>query len=222
MKNAAIVTILGLFLSGCSYTNLLPAAPSPLPPPPTATATVYVTPTETATITPTQPTPTFTSTPTLIYLNGRPAPSLTPTAPATLWVVLSETPTVVAAQPLLGNGPFSTILVSGKQLYWGSCEPSSVKVTIKLVDGVAALGVVIALRLQDVTTGDTTPWGGDAIMDKQGNGVFTYTLTPKSFEHYRDYMKAWGQYQFIAYKAGLEHVGSSTVYLNNLTIEPCP
>jgi hypothetical protein len=220
-----MIAVLGLLISGCSYTDftrLLPAVPSPLPPPATATPTIYLAPTKTAAFTPTQPTPTFTSTPTLIYLNGRPAaPSLTPDATTAPAVLLSSTPTD-AAQPLLGNGPFSTILVSGRQLYWGSCEPSAIKATVKVAPEVGAFGVLIMLRLKDTKTDDTTDWGGGAIMDKQGNGVFTYTLTAKSFTHYRDYLKAWGQYQFVAYDANLHRLGGSAEYLSNLTIEPCP
>src|SRR5512135_80838 len=179
MKRArliAAVCIVCLLSSGCSYTDImapLPATATAVPPTLTPTATVYMTPTETPTITPTQPTPTFTSTPTLIYPNGTPLPTATFTPPPTqyLFATASLTP---AAQPLVGNGPFSSILVSGPKLFWGSCEPSSVKMTVKLMDGVSAVGVVIALRLQSTSSTDKTPWGGDAIMDKQGGGIFTY------------------------------------------------
>jgi hypothetical protein len=224
MKSVALLVVFGFLLSACSYTDLIPAAPSPLPPAPTATATVYVTPTSTPTITPTQPTPTFTFTPTLIYLNGQPAPSLTPSAEPTLWVatgVVTLSPTI-PPQPLLGNGPFSSILVPGPKLFWGACEPSSIKATVKVADGVPAHTVLIFLRLQDTNSPDTTQWGGGAIMDRQDNGVFTYDLTAKSFEHYHDYLKAWGQYQFVALDSHLQRIGASNQYLNNLTIEPCP
>ena len=227
MKKAgliALVSLVCLISSGCSFTDimaLLPATPTQIPPTLSPIATVYLTPTETPTITPTQPTPTFTLTPTLIYPNGTPPPTLTWTPPATLYV-LSTASATAAPEPLLGNGVFSSILVSGPKILWGSCEPSSVTMTVKLMDNVSAVGVIIELRLQDPTTLDTTPWGGGAIMDKKGDGVFTYTLTAKSFEHYRDYKQAWGQYQFVAYTTGLRHVGSSQIYLNNLTIAPCP
>jgi hypothetical protein len=224
MRIFALMTLIALTVSGCSYTDilaLLPATPTSAPPTSTPTATVYMTPSETATITPTQPTPTFTLTPTLIYLNGTPIPSATITPPATIYVVASQSPSP-APQALLGNGPFSTILVSGQQLNWGGCEPSSVLATVKLADGVAAAGVMIMLRLQDVQTGEHTSWGGGAIMEKQGGGVFTYTLTAHSFTHYREFQKAFGQYQFVAYDRNLQRVGASTEYLSNLTISLCP
>ncbi len=223
MRIARLIAIPGVLvlLAGCSYTDLIPAAPATVTPPPSATATVYMTPTDTPTITPTQPTPTFTTTPTLIYLNGTPVPSSTATPESTLYVVPSETPTIVVL-PLLGSGPFSTVLVSDKLLFWGNCQPSSVTATVKLADSASAFGVLIFLRLADTKTGDTTPWGGGAIMDKVGDGVFSYSLTAKSFSHYREYLQAWGQYQFVSYDANLHRVGASTQYLNNLTVAPCP
>lgn len=221
MKIAVFVALVGLLLSGCSYSDVISQfVPTNPPPPPTATATVYRTPTETPTITPTQPTPTFTLTPTLIYPNGTPVPSSTPSPFPSLFILGTQSPTA-AAQPLLGNGPFTTILMPGNQLFWGSCEPNTLNVTVKLAENVKAVGVVMALRLEDTNTKERTGWG-QAIMDKQGGGVFTYVLTAKAFTHYREYKRAWGQYQFIAYTSGLVHVGESQVYLNNLTIAPCP
>ncbi len=225
MKKVAAIAVLILLLSGCSYadfTKLLPAAPTPLPPPDTATPTVYMTPTETPTITPTQPTPTYTTTPTLIYLNGVPAATDTQTPPATLWVLATATPSLEGTSSLVGNGPFSTILVPGKQLLWGSCEPSVIKVTVKVQDSVPAHTVLIFLRLKDTNSNDTTTWGGGAIMDRQGGGVFTYNLTAKAFEHYHDYMRAWGQYQFVALDNHLDRLGASSQFLDTLTIAPCP
>ena len=222
MKKAVLIAALILFLSGCSYTDLLPKAPTPLPPASTATPTVYMTPTETPTITPTLPTPTFTLTPTLIYLNGVPAMTDTQTPPATLWVLATATPSVEGQSVLVGNGPFSTILVPGKQLFWGTCDPSVLKVTVKVQDGVPAHTVLIFLRLKDTKSNDTTTWGGGAIMDRQGGGVFTYNLTAKSFEHYHDYMQALGQYQFVALDIHLNRIGASSQFLDNLTIAPCP
>ncbi len=227
MKKAvliALICVFGVVSTGCSYTDimkLLPATPTAVPPTMTPTATIYMTPTETPTVTPTQPTPTFTLTPTMIYPNGTPLPTDTETPEPTLYIMASASATE-APQPLVGNGPFSAVVVSGSKLFWGTCEPSSVTVTVQLMSGVPALGVIIELRLQDVTTQETTQWGGGAIMDNKGNGVFTYTLSAQNFEHYREFKQAWGQYQFVAYKKVLVHVGSSQLYLNNLTIAPCP
>ncbi|MGE5074157.1 MAG: hypothetical protein ACM3MF_12070 [Anaerolineae bacterium] len=220
----ALMLLTAVLLSGCSYTDilaLLPATPTSAPPTSSPTATVYLTPTETPTITPTLPTPTFTLTPTLIYPNGTPVPSATITPPPTAFILASQSPTA-AAQPLLGSGPFSTILVSGQKLNWGGCEPSSVTATVKLADGVPAAGVLIMLRLQDVAGTEHTSWGGGAIMAKQGGGVFSYTLTPESFTHYREFKAAYGQYQFVAYDRNLQRLGASTEYLSNLTISRCP
>lgn len=223
MNKLRLSLLICALLSGCSYSDItsLIATETPLPPPPTETATVYVTPSTTPTITPTQPTPTFTLTPTLIYLNGTPVPSATVTPMNTPYLPPRSSATP-GSQPQVGNGPFTSITVSGSQLMWGGCEPSSVQATVKVTAGVPAAVVTIWLRLQSVSTGETTQWGGGAIMDKKGGGVFTYTLVPSNFEHYREFPKAWGQYQFVASDARLQRLGASGLFLNSLTISQCP
>ncbi|HEX8991124.1 MAG TPA: hypothetical protein VF784_05550 [Anaerolineales bacterium] len=223
MKKLGFFLLIGLLLSGCSYADItrLLATETPTVPPPTATATVYVTPSNTPSITPTQPTPTFTLTPTLIYPNGTPLPSATVTPMNTPYLQPKSISTT-GSQPQVGNGPFASITVSGSQLLWGGCEPSSVRATVKVAPGVPAAVVTIWLRIQSVSTGETTAWGGGAIMDRKDNGNFTYTLTPANFEHYREFPKAWGQYQFVASDARLHRLGASGLFLNNLTISQCP
>ncbi len=224
MKRAGLVIIVGLLLSGCSYTDvmkLLPATTTPAPPTLTPTATVYMTPTDTPTITPTQPTPTFTPTPTMIYPNGTPPPTMSLT-PLPTQFGLAEGSATLPVQPLIASGPFSAIRVSGSQLLWGGCEPSSITASVTVQPGIAVYFVTMWLRLQDVSTGERTEWGGGAIMDKQGGGVYTYTITAKNFEHYREFAKAWGQYQFVVSDRQLNRLGASMPYLSSLTISRCP
>ncbi len=224
MKRAGLIVIVSLLLAGCSFadvTKLLPATATPAPPTLTPTATVYMTPTETPTITPTQPTPTFTSTPTMIYPNGSPVPTLTFTPPATQFIFSTGSATL-PVQPIAGSGPFAAILVSGSQLLWGGCEPSSINASVKVQAGIPVAVVTMWLRLQDVSSGEQTAWGGGAIMNKEGDGVFSYTLTAKNFEHYREFAQAWGQYQFVASDKALKRLGASATYLNSLTISRCP
>jgi hypothetical protein len=117
---------------------------------------------------------------------------------------------------------FTTILISGGSIYWGDCEPSSVKITAHITNLANIRVVTIWLRLANKTTGDTTDWGGGAIMNDEGQGNFTYTLTAKSFSHYREYINAWGQYQLVASDINLQRIGASAQYLNNITVAPCP
>ncbi len=223
MKKLPFLLLIGLLLSGCSYADITSflATQTPPPPPPTETATVYMTPSNTPTITPTMPTPTYTLTPTMIFPNGTPLPSATVT-PMNTPYLLPKSGATAGTPPQVGNGPFASITVSGSQLLWGGCEPSSVQASVKVASGVPAAVVTIWLRLQSVSTGETTQWGGGAIMDKQGGGVFTYTLVPANFEHYREFPKAWGQYQFVASDSRIHRLGASGLFLNNLTISQCP
>ncbi len=224
MKKVGIVALIGLLLTGCSYTDIMNLLTTPtVPPLPTDTATIYVTPSDTPTITPTLPTPTFTLTPTLIYPNGTPVPTFTVTPLATPYIVASPIATTgPLPMPGIDKGPFASIVVSGSQLKWGGCEPSSVTATVKVSPGIPAAVVTMWLRLQDVSSGETTDWGGGAIMNKQGGGVYTYNLTAENWEHYREFTRAWGQYQFVASDSQLHRLGGSGLYLNSLTISHCP
>jgi hypothetical protein len=221
MKSIILFTVVSLLLTGCSYTQFLPATATI--PVPTATATIYSTPASTATITPTQPTPTFTNTPTLVYLNGSPTPSEIPLGTSTLYVIPSITPTDTIAPLLVPDGPFARVLLSGNKIFWGACEPTSVLVTVHVVDSVPAKKVLMFLRLEETRAGgNSTEWGGGADMDSQGHGDFTYQLTAKSFSHYNEFTSAWGQYQFVAFDANLGRLGASKQYISDLTISACP
>ncbi len=221
MKSASLIVVLSLLLSGCAYSVSMFLPATPTSPPPTATETAFMTPTETASITPTQPTPTFTDIPTLIYTEGTPTPSGTPNPTGTLYTLPTTTGSPIVLTPE-DHSLFTSIAVSGTRLFWGSCEPASAKVTVQVADPVRVREVTIWLRLKSTKTNDTTEWGGGAIMDNHNNGTFTYTLTAKNFSHYRDYLSAWGQYQFVARDAQKVRVGASAQYLNNLVVAPCP
>ena len=222
MKAYRFIPILCMFLSGCSYAILFPPTPTHHPPAASATPTTIITSTWTSTITPTLPTPTFTSTPTLIYLG--PSATIGP-ATDTPGSIFSPTPTFTETPPVVTipqDSFFTTIAVSGDHIFWGACEPSSVKLTTHINDLSKVHAVTVWLRLENKTTNDTTEWGGGAIMDDDGQGNFTYTLTAKSFSHYREYLNAWGQYQLVASDRSLSRIAGSAQYLNNITVGPCP
>lgn len=219
------ILCLCMLLSACSYPGidaLLPATPTHQPPSATPTNTVYVTSTLTPSITPTLPTPTFTETPTLIYNGPTPAPSDTPLATSTVGLLVTPPTDIPLADQPQASSLFTAILVSGNQLFWGSCEPNYLKVSVHVTDARKVHTVLLELSLKDVKTGEITDWGGGAIMDSDGKGTFTYTLTAQNFEHYRDYAKAWGRYQVVAFDSGMKRLGGSALYLNSIVIAPCP
>ena len=175
MRKAIWTIVVPLMIVACSVSDVTSLISTPQPAP--ATNTPYVTLTAAPSVTPTLPTPTFTLTPTLIYPNGRPAPSFTPSPAATLWSVPTQTGTLlptsaVTVVPTVASGPFSSILVPGGQLYWGPCEPASMKVSVKLKEGIHAAGVVMALRLQDSATGYQTDWS-TVDMTKEPSGLYS-------------------------------------------------
>lgn len=225
MKFHRLIPLFCVILSGCSYTDLF--APTIIAPAkgPSATATGVITPTWTSTFTPTLPTATFTGTPTLIYL--RPSPTIISTdySSGTPGSIFSPTPTSSETPPAVTipqNGIFTIIKISGDHVLWGACEPSFVKITTHIEDQKNIHTVTVWLRLANKKTGDTTEWGGGAIMNDEGQGNFSYTLTAKSFSHYREFLDAWGQYQLVASDRNLQRISGSSQYLNSLTVSPCP
>jgi hypothetical protein len=235
MIKKRLIPLLSLFLSGCAFPvfgNANATNPQALI---EVTASQVVTPAQTATLVPTLPTSTFTGTPTLIYLDPTPSMTAEGISTETLSPVLVATETLatisVTNQNITGTPPlqtvpknslFTSIAVSGGRILWGVCEPSFVKVTAHIDDLTKVHIVTIWLRLANKTTGDTTDWGGGAIMNNDGKGNFAYTLTAKSFSHYREYIDAWGQYQLVASDRNLDRIGASAQYLNNLSVAPCP
>ena len=170
MKFYRIIPLFCVILSGCSSTILF--APTPISPAqaPSASATVIMTPTWTSTFTPTLPTPTFTSTPTLIYFGPSPTIISTYYLTGTPGSIFSPTPTSSETPPVLTvpqNGIFTTIGISGDHVFWGACEPSFVKIITHIDDLSNIHTVTIWLRLANKKTGDTTEWGGGAIMDNE-------------------------------------------------------
>lgn len=217
MKKASFLLVLSLLLSSCSAMPLFPPTSTPAPPTATFTLTVYVSPTVTPSITPTQPTPTFTDTPTLIYSGPTPTPSSTPQPTGTIGLLITE----VSVQGTPESGLFTSIQISGNQIFWGSCKQTFVTFKAHVIDPKAQL-VTIWLRLQDKNSDESTDWGGGAIMDGDGNGTFTYILTYKNISHYSEFKSAWVQYQLVASDKKLNRIGATRLYLNNLSIAPCP
>jgi hypothetical protein len=225
MKVFRLIPLLCIFLSGCSYSFLF--APTPTNPPlaPSATPTEILTPSSTSTITPIPLTATFTETPTLIYLGPSPTTAGTDSPTGTPGSIFSPTPTSTETPPVLTipqNSFFKTITISGDHILWGACEPSSVKITAHINDISNVHTVTLWLRLENKKTGEATEWGGGAIMNDEGNGDFTYNVTAKSFNHYREFTDAWGQYQLVASDRSLARIAGSSQYMNNLTVSACP
>jgi len=220
MKKIALIFTLVLMLPACSVsdvTNILSPLFTPTPAP-LATSTVYLTPSDTPTITATLPTPTFTDTPTLIGAGPSATPSLTETSTSAF---ISSTG--------VGNSPltpqyvgFTMVQISGNILRWGGCEPSSITFTAHVVDPISETGVLLFLGLKNPTTGESTKLQAGAIMNGDKTGTFTYVVTVKNITDYQDFPGAWLQYQLVATDNSHQRVGWTQVYLNSITISPCP
>ena len=220
MKKIALIFTLVLLLPACSVldvTNILSPLFTPTPAP-LATSTVYLTPSDTPTITATLPTPTFTDTPTLIGAGSSATPSVTETPTSVFSSSIGGTNSLLTPQ----NMGFTMVQVSGNILRWGSCEPTSITFTAHVVDPVTETGVLLFLGLKNPTTGESTGLKGGAIMNGDKTGTFTYIVTVKNITDYQDFPGAWLQYQLVATDSSHHSVDRTQVYLNSITISPCP
>jgi hypothetical protein len=235
MNKKRLIPLFSLLLSACTYpvlVNVNATNSRVLVPETTNQASSK---SQIPTIIPTLPTATFTETPTLIYMDPTPAITTTDISTETLIPILIPTetlePVFASTQDITGTAPidtipknslFTTITISGGRVFWGACAPSFVKISAHITDLSKIYIVTLWLRLANKTTGDTTDWGGGAIMTDDGKGNFAYSLTAKSFSHYREYIDAWGQYELVASDRYLNRIGASAQYLNNLSVAPCP
>ncbi len=224
MKKIALISVLMLMLSACSLpgaSNILAslATPTQLP---SATNTAYMTASDTPTITETLSTPTFTGTPTLIGGGFTSTPTFTATS-ATETPNLTEspmdTPTVVIGTPP-GQG-FTSVKISGNLLHWGACDPSSITFTAHVADPTNETEVLLFLGLINPSAGELTKMGAGAIMNGDGTGTFTYTVTPKNVSHIDEYPSGFLEYQFVALDAHIRRVGYTQLYLNSIAVSRC-
>ncbi len=218
MRLTTLIVFASLLLSACSYTDLLPATPTLPPAKPVPTGTVSLTPSKTPTLTPTQPTPTFTATPTLIYAGPTATVSDTPEPTGTLALIATKNLLVLVPE----SGAFASLSISTNAIFWGACEPSSVRFTAQTVGGLGTHTVLLFLRLKDRNSDQATEWGAGAIMDSDDNRVFTYTVTLQSLTHYRDFKSAWVQFQLVGTDRAMHVTGRTQQFLENLSIAPCP
>ena len=180
---------------------------------------------------------TFTHTPTTTLVPGEtrlptdtPTITLTPTAISTRTPFASRTatqrPTITFPAPVfglstLGSSIFSPVQISGGLIQWGRCGgPEAINFTVRVAKTKGLYYVLLFLRLQDKYSSLGTEWGAGAIM--HGNkAVYTYTVTVDNITRYQDFDDAWLQYQIVASDSRLNHLGSSIVHYNEISITHC-
>jgi hypothetical protein len=209
MRKPVLLIIATLLLQACSALDFLPPTNTPVP-----SSTVTNTPTMTLT-------PTRTTTPT-------PRDTVTPIgAVPTFTPVVLVSPDLDApvpnfiATPDLPTGGFESVSLSQGKIFYGSCKQNYIKMTITVENPVEVDTVYLFFRLESgKRPGDTTPWSG-AVTDKDGGGVFHYTLRARNIPERKNFIKAWVHYQFVAVDEDKNILGRSQIYTRNLILEPC-
>lgn len=218
MQKFGLFIIAGVFLTACSFSNLIPGIANPVvntfTPNPTVTHTSS--PTPTVTLTPRD-------TPTDIghFLTQTAEAPITPipgVRTATPWPSPTPLPPPTSSSP--GEG-FDKVTVSEKKLYWGICKPNTATMTVTVLHPEQVRTVYLFFRLKSFKKEDYTLWVGTVTDDKR-NGTYTYLLRANIIPNRKSYTKAWIQYQFVAEDKNEKIVGRTHIYEQNLSLQPCP
>ena len=219
MRKLILVCAAGLIVLACSMadiTQLIPSAPiTPL----ADTATPF------PTLTNTLPAPpTYTFTPTLIGQK----PSATPTGTATETPIVTGTPTPVNTVPgpaltpslMPEDSGFSSIILSGDQLYIGTCGASQVDIEVQVSNPNKVDGVVMFRKMRNQISGAETGWDRGTSLENQGDGL--YTLSLKASELPPPENPTWVVFQMVGTNEKQDNVARSPVYADRLTLFKCP
>jgi hypothetical protein len=209
MHKPVLIIFAMLLLQACSALDFLPSTNTPVPSSTaTNTPTMTLTPTRTTT-----PTPRDTVTPIGAVPTFTPVVLVSPDLDAPV-------PNFIAT-PDLPTGGFESVSLSQSKIFYGSCKQNYIKMTITVENPVEVDTVYLFFRLESgKRLGDTTPWSG-AVTDKDGGGVFHYTLRARNIPERKNFIKAWVHYQFVAVDEDKNILGRSQIYTRNLILEPC-
>jgi hypothetical protein len=229
MKKFIQVLLIAILLAGCSglpgFPALLATQTSP-PPSDTPTAFISETPIPTqnlfATATPTPMT--FTPTPTSLG-----AELFTPTSTETSFPTDIPTPDIPLDPEDSGyftpqNRGFLGILISNNTMYWneGPCSPREIKFSAFVEDQINTHHVFLFTRLREKkNTLNFTKWNAGALMSKEDNGSFNYTIHTFNLRRYYYFVDAWLEYQLVAVNEEQQVIGRTGIYDRNISLVRC-
>ena len=223
-----VLAIIAFSLAGCSAVSNIPFLQSPTHAPaitdsPQPTVTLVI--------------PPSTNTPDLFAVNTPVSTSTLPPGVTAIPATSTPFPTAInTTRPTItlepvditlftpGPNPFSLFQKSTTQLVWGtSCDGArSIKFVVQVTGVVKHLKyVLLFIRLQDKYSARQTPWGAGAIMSNNKRGTYFYTINLDQIDGYMNFEDAWLQYQFVASNIFLNHLGSSVVDRNSISLTHC-
>lgn len=219
MRKRTILSLITIFLLGCSMVDISQYLPvtvgTPLPDTPT--------PFPTSTFTPPAP-PTYTFTPTMI--GQKPSPTMTDTPTSTPVVTGTATPVNTVPGPALTPSPmpedsgFISILLSGDQVYLGTCGAGQVDVEVQVINPNKVKGVVMFMKFRNQITSSETGWDRGTSLVNQGDGRFTATI--KASDLPAPANPTWVVFQLVGTNDKQDNVARSPVYADRLTLFQCP
>lgn len=111
--------------------------------------------------------------------------------------------------------------VSEEKIFWGSCKHNKAKIIAKVQNPDDVYSVVIFVRVKALLKEDYTPWTQGDVMEKHGDGTFSYTLVGSEIEGHNHYRDSWVYFQLVATDELGEIIGRTMIYTNSLSLSPC-
>ena len=91
--------------------------------------------------------------------------------------------------------------------------------SVKVDDPAQVLAVVVFVRYRNKATGNVTGWDQGSSMEPKGGGAFQFTFDGDKMGVYNS---VWVNFQLVGTNGAGANVARSPVFLESLTLSPCP
>ena len=115
---------------------------------------------------------------------------------------------------------FTSILLSGDQVYIGTCGAGQVDFEVQVLRPDRIRGVVMFMKLRNQINGAETGWDRGTSLNDQGEGRFTFTLKASDLPEPEN--PTWIVFQMVGTDKNEENTARSPVYADRLTLYKCP
>ncbi len=221
MRKIYLMMGLAILIQACAGiplgNGLLPSTNAPAP---SAPPTVTFTPADTATVT---ITPTITPSPTIIHIPTQDPNLPTVTfAPVPIFIGKYTATPATPPTPIRPGPGFLSVQVSEKKIFWGICQPNRVRITTVLENPEVVYSVVIFVQVKSAIKEDYTPWTIGNVMQRRGDGSFSYSLSANTTRGHNHYKNSWILFQLVATDDIGGVIGRTKIYTNEIALSPCP
>jgi hypothetical protein len=126
-----------------------------------------------------------------LVVTGTSTPTITPT------ITLTRTPTLTSSPTNVPGIIFFSPGLSTTQIYYGSCEPNTVLISLQIPSDDFVKHIELYVRLLSKGNSDSTNWDHYSVMTKHGGGSYSTTVNANEVSGAERFNRATLMYQFI-------------------------